>query len=51
MISSTKREVSHDRREIEPRQRWSSKLNRKNPNGSSRKYSTSMEAKMPKIVK
>jgi hypothetical protein len=51
MSSSTKREVSHDPREIEPRQRWSSRLNRKHPGAHSRKSSTSTEAKMPKIVK
>jgi hypothetical protein len=51
MISSTKREVSHDPREIEPRQQRSSRLNRKHPGSHSRKYSTSTEPKMPKIVK
>jgi hypothetical protein len=49
--SSTKREFSHDPREIEPRQRRSSRLNRKYPGSHSRKSSTSTEAKMPKIVK
>jgi hypothetical protein len=51
MISSTKREVSHDSREIEPRYRGYSRLNRKHPGSHSRKSSTSTEAKMPKIVK
>jgi hypothetical protein len=37
-------------REIEPTQRRSSRLNRKHPGSHSRKYSTSTEAKMPKIV-
>jgi hypothetical protein len=50
MSSSTKREVSHDSREIEPRQRWSSRLNRKHPGSHSRKSSTSTKAKMPKMV-
>jgi hypothetical protein len=53
MSSSTKREVSHDTTEIEPRQRRysrSSRLNRKHPGSHSRKYSTSTEAKLPKIV-
>jgi hypothetical protein len=51
MSSSTKREVSHDPREIEPRQRRSSRFNRKDPSNHSRKYSTSTEVKPPKIVK
>jgi hypothetical protein len=51
MSSSTKREISHDPRDFEPRQRRSSRLNRKHPGSNSRKYSTSVEAKMPKIVK
>jgi hypothetical protein len=51
MSSSTKREVSHDPREIEPKQRRSSRLNRKHPDSHSRKSSTSTKAKMPKIVK
>jgi hypothetical protein len=50
MSSSTKREVSHDPREIEPRQRRPSRLNRKYP-GSHFRKPTSMEAKLPKIVK
>jgi hypothetical protein len=45
MSSSIKSEVSHDPREIEPRQR------RKHPGSHSRKSSTSTEAKLPKIVK
>jgi hypothetical protein len=51
MSSSTKREVSHYPREIEPRQRRSSRLKRKHPDSHSRISSTSTEAKMPKIVK
>jgi hypothetical protein len=51
MSSSTKREVSHDPREFEPRHRRSSRLNRKHPGSHSRKSCTSTEAKMPKIVK
>jgi hypothetical protein len=51
MSSSTKREVSHDTREIEPRHRRSSRLNRNHPGSHSRKSSTSTEAKMHKIVK
>jgi hypothetical protein len=51
MSSSTKREVSHDPREIEPRQRRSSRLNRKHTGNHSRKSYTPAEAKMPKIVK
>jgi hypothetical protein len=49
--SSTRREVSRDPREIEPKQGRSSKSNRKHPGSHSRKSSTSTEAKMPKIVK
>jgi hypothetical protein len=51
MSSSIKREVSHDPREIEPKQRRSSRFNRKHPVSHSRKSSTSTEAKMPKIFK
>jgi hypothetical protein len=51
MSLSTKREVSHDPREIEPKHRSSSRLSRKHPRIHSRKSYTSMEAKMPKIVK
>jgi hypothetical protein len=51
MSSSTKREVSHDPREVELKQRRSSRLNRKHPGSHSRKSSTSTEGKMPKIVK
>jgi hypothetical protein len=51
MSSSTKREVSHDPREIEPKHRRSSRLNRKHPGSHSRKSNTPAEAKMPKIVK
>jgi hypothetical protein len=51
MSSSTKREVSHDPREIEPRQRKYSRSSRKHPGGNSRKSSTPTESKLPKIVK
>jgi hypothetical protein len=51
MNSPTKTEVSHDPREIEPRQRRSSRLSRKHPGSHSIKSSTSTEAKIPKIVK
>jgi hypothetical protein len=51
MSSSANREVSHDPREIEPKHRRSSRLNRRHSGSHSRKYSTSTEAKMPKIVK
>jgi hypothetical protein len=51
MSSSTKREVSHDPREIESKHRRSSRLNRKHPGSHSRKSSISTKAKMPKIVK
>jgi hypothetical protein len=51
MSSSKKREVSHDPREVESRQRRSFRLNRKHPGSHSRKSYTSTEAKMPKIVK
>jgi hypothetical protein len=51
MSSSTKREISHDPREIEPKQRRSSRLSRKHLSSHCRKSSTSTEAKMPKTVK
>jgi hypothetical protein len=51
MSSSAKREVSHDPRDIEPIQRRSSRSKINHPGSHSRKYSTSTEAKMPKIVK
>jgi hypothetical protein len=51
MSSSTKREVSHDTREIEGKHRMFSRLNRKHPGSHSRKSNTPTEAKMPKIVK
>jgi hypothetical protein len=51
MMNSTKREIYHDPREIELKQRRSSILNRKHPVSHSRKSSTSTEAKMPKTVK
>jgi hypothetical protein len=51
MSSSTKREVSDDPREIEPKHRRSSRLNRKHPGSHSRKSYTSKEAEMPKMVK
>jgi hypothetical protein len=50
MISSTKREVPHDPREIKPKQRRYSILNREHPGSHSRK-STSTVAKMLKIAK
>jgi hypothetical protein len=50
MSSSTKREVCHNPGEIESKQRRSSRLNRKHLGNHSRKYSTSIEAKMPMIV-
>jgi hypothetical protein len=43
--------VSHDPREIEPRRRRSSRINRKHRGSHSIKSSTSTEAKTPKIVK
>jgi hypothetical protein len=51
MISSTKREVSHDPREIESKLRRSFRLNRKHPGSHSRKSYTPAEAKMRNIVK
>jgi hypothetical protein len=51
MSSSTKREVSHDPRKTEPRQRRSSRLNRKYTGSYSRRSSISRETKMPKIVR
>jgi hypothetical protein len=51
MSSPTKREVSHDPREIEAKHRRSSRLNRKHPDSHSRKSYTLTEALMPKIVK
>jgi hypothetical protein len=51
MSSSTKREVSHDPREIEAKHRRSSRLNKKPLASHSRKCNTPAEAKMPKIVK
>jgi hypothetical protein len=51
MSSSTKREVSHDPREIEGKHRRSSRLHKKHPESHSRKSSSPTEAKMPKIVK
>jgi hypothetical protein len=51
MSSSTKKEVSHNPRQIKPRQRCSSRLNTKHLGSHSRIFSTSTEAKMPKIVK
>jgi hypothetical protein len=51
MSSSTKREVSHDSREIEAKHRRSSRPNRKHPGSHSRKSYTTKEAKIPKIVK
>jgi hypothetical protein len=51
MNSSTKMDVSYDPREITPRQRRSSRLNRKHLGSHCRKSSTSTEVKTPKIVK
>jgi hypothetical protein len=51
MSSATKREVSHDPREIEPKHRRSSRLSKKHPGSHSRISYTSTETKMPKIVK
>jgi hypothetical protein len=51
MSSSTKREVSHDPREIEPKHRKSSRSNRKHPGSHSKNPSTSTEDKMTKIFK
>jgi hypothetical protein len=51
MSSSTKREVSQDPREIEPKNRSSSRINIKHSGSHSRKSSTLTEAKMPKIIK
>jgi hypothetical protein len=50
MSSSTKREVSHDPREIESKQRRSSRLNRKHSCSHSRKSSTSTEVVFLKNV-
>jgi hypothetical protein len=50
MNSSTKWEVFHYPREIEPKHTRSFTLNRKHPGSHSRKSSTSTEAKMTKIV-
>jgi hypothetical protein len=50
MSTSTIREVSHDPRDIEPRKRRSSRLNRKHPGVHSKKSSISKEIKLPKIV-
>jgi hypothetical protein len=50
MNSSAKREVSHDPREIEEKQR-SSRLTRGHLGNHSRKSSTSKEAESPKIFK
>jgi hypothetical protein len=51
MSSLTKREIAHDPREIEPKHRRSSRLNRKHPGSHSGKSFASMEAKKPKIFK
>jgi hypothetical protein len=51
MSSSTKREVSHDPRDIKPRQRSSSRSNKKHLGSHFRNSSTSTEDKIPKIVK
>ena len=52
MSSQTRKEVSHDPRDIEPsRQRRSSRLNRKYQGGQSKKSDSSKDSKMPKIIK
>jgi hypothetical protein len=51
MISSTKNDVSHYPKEIEPKQRRSSWLNRKHPYSRSRKSSTLKDTKLLYIVK
>jgi hypothetical protein len=51
MSSSKKREVFHDPREIDPKQRRSSRLNRDNPGTHSKRSSTSTEARLPEIFK
>jgi hypothetical protein len=50
MSSSTRREVSHDPREIDPKHRRSYRSNRKHPGIHAKKSNTPAEAKMPKIV-
>jgi hypothetical protein len=50
MSSSTKTEVSHDPKEIEPKHKRSSRLNRKHPGSHSRKSYKIRKPKMPKIV-
>jgi hypothetical protein len=50
-VKATKREVSHDPRKTEPRQRRSLRLNRKHPGNHSTNSSASTKAKTPKIVK
>jgi hypothetical protein len=51
MSSSSKREVTHDPREVESKQRSSARFNRKYSGSHSKKSSTSKEPKMPKIFK
>jgi hypothetical protein len=51
MSSPTKREVYHDPRETQPRQRRSSRLNRKLQGCHSKKSNSSKDSKMPKIIK
>jgi hypothetical protein len=51
MSSPTKMEVSHDPQDIEPRQRSSSRLNRKFQGDYSKKSNSSKNSKMPKIIK
>jgi hypothetical protein len=51
MSSPTEREVSHDPRELEQRQRRSSRLNRKYQGGHAKRSVSSKDSKMPKIVK
>jgi hypothetical protein len=49
MSSPTRREVSHDPSEIEPKHKRFSRLNRKLPGSHPRKTYTPTESKMPKI--
>jgi hypothetical protein len=49
MSSSTKREVSHDPREIEPKHRRSSRLNKNHLGSHSRKSYTSLSTEKAKL--
>ena len=51
MNSSLKREVSRDPREVEQRQRRSSRLNRKHQGFHAKRYVSSKGSKVPKILK